>query len=203
MVPVGMLAEAELAAVVTSIKQQLHAQGALSAIRAQLRAHVFGALAGTAAPEAEMSLQRCTALALGLIEELLLFHGCDRALHVFAAEISGWSTRVKPPDLAPALRMSDGSAATAQPMLATLIQAYHGLIEGAAPPGAARTAAEASPGVGSVEQAREDTVAQQAAAAAAAAERATAKAKMEEERRAKREAAKRGAAERAKREEEA
>jgi hypothetical protein len=162
-----------------------------------------------------MSVQRCTALALGLIEELLLFHGCDRALHVVAAEVSGWSTRVKPPDLAPALRMAEGAAATEQPMLASLIQAYHGLIEGAAPAGVARTAAEPPAEVDSADHAREvGAVAQQAAAAAVAAaegaaaaeraaavEQAAAKAKMEEERRAKRETAKRETVERAKREE--
>eukprot|EP00967_Tisochrysis_lutea_P157854 scaffold321357_cov48-Tisochrysis_lutea.AAC.3 len=189
--------EHELSAMVGSLKEQLDAQGVLSTIRAQLRAHVYGVLNGTTAPQAIMSSQRCTALALGLIEELLVFNGCERALDAVADEISGWSSRVKPQDLASALRMADGSVGAKQPLLATLIQAYHGLMEKSVPSGVTResekimipTATEAAPQTS-------------AAADCQVAERAAAKTKMEEEGRAKGETAKREAAERAQAEEE-
>ena len=104
----------------SSIKQTLDASGGLSAIRAQLRAQVFGAMA-ISMPQLEQkpTLNPAAKVALGLIEEFLRFHNCSCTLSTAESEVAGWSERLPHGELTTATGLAKSDA----PLLVQLVNA--------------------------------------------------------------------------------
>ena len=96
-----MTVDSDIAELTASIKKGLDAKGALSSIRAQLRAQVFGAMAiSMPQPEQKPTLNPAAKVALALIEEFLRFHECSCTLSTAESEVSGWSERLPGGELA-------------------------------------------------------------------------------------------------------
>ena len=85
-----MTVDSDIAELTASIKQSLDASGGLAAIRAQLRAQVFGAMQ-ISAPQLEQkpTLNPAAKLALGLIDEFLRFNNCNCTLSTAESEVAG------------------------------------------------------------------------------------------------------------------
>ena len=142
-----MTVDSDIAELASSIKQSLDASGGLSAIRAQLRAQVFGAMQ-ISMPQLEdkPTLNPAAKLALGLIEEFLEFHNCNCTLSTAESEVSGWSERLPGGEVATATGFAKGDA----PLLVQLVSAQlpglnAQLIERRSAPQERRVPAEVSP----------------------------------------------------------
>lgn len=115
-----MTVDSDIAELTASIKKGLDAKGALSSIRAQLRAQVFGAMAiSMPQPEQKPTLNPAAKVALALIEEFLRFHECSCTLSTAESEVSGWSERLPGGELASATGLAEGDA----PLLVKLVSA--------------------------------------------------------------------------------
>ena len=114
----------EMAELTASIKSTLQAQGSLHAIRAQLRACVYGALTGKQLPTtAKTSAATPEArLALGLICDFLEFHDFQSTLLTAASEIFDWDLRSPTADLNKALNQELDGMGSAEPLLVQLLR---------------------------------------------------------------------------------
>ncbi|KAL1515376.1 hypothetical protein AB1Y20_002005 [Prymnesium parvum] len=110
--------EAELSALSKQLKGTLEAHGQLHAIRAQLRACVHAALAGTPPPPPRAAGSADGRLALGLVAEFLRWHGLQHSLATLACELGDWDERAPSEELCDALRLPAG-----RPLLVEMVRA--------------------------------------------------------------------------------
>ena len=115
-----MTVDSDIAELTASIKQSLDASGGLAAIRAQLRAQVFGAMQiSTPQLEQKPTLNPAAKLALGLIDEFLRFNNCNCTLSTAESEVAGWSERLQGGEVATVTGLTKGDT----PLLMQLISA--------------------------------------------------------------------------------
>ena len=116
----AMTVDSDIAELTASIKQSLDASGGLAAIRAQLRAQVFGAMQiSTPQLEQKPTLNPAAKLALGLIDEFLRFNNCNCTLSTAESEVAGWSERLQGGEVATVTGLTKGDT----PLLMQLISA--------------------------------------------------------------------------------
>mmetsp|Transcript_2359 Transcript_2359/g.7128 ORF Transcript_2359/g.7128 Transcript_2359/m.7128 type:complete len:590 (-) Transcript_2359:383-2152(-) len=86
-------APGDVADAVRSVKKLLDERGALSSIRASLARLVQGALNSALQPPSAVTAEESCAIAYGVLEDFLRFHGCWCTLSAVESEIPGWSSR--------------------------------------------------------------------------------------------------------------